>query len=408
MSLPGRKRILFHTSAPWAGTGYGQQCAQLAPRLKEAGHDVVLSSTWGLNGASLTWAGITVLPSDDQWGNLRLADYAQLHEAEIVLTLLDVWVLKNPRFKDLNMACWVPVDHAPTPPMVLNFFQEFGARPIAMSRFGEGQLRKDGLDPLYVPHAIDTKVFSPQDKEKARSILGIKPGQFVVSMVANNAGHTPARKAFPQALMAFSELQQKHSDVVLHLHTEMTGRRSQQNFGVDLFDLCARYGIPVESVRYTDPVSMDVGLPPEVLANLYSASDVLLNPSYGEGFGIPIIEAQACGTPVIATDWTAMTELVGSGWLVGGEPWDDVDHRAFYLAPSVPEIVAALEQAYERREDESLGSAAREFALKYDADTVFEEHWVPVIDKIGGPREVPPLAGINRAERRRMARARTA
>lgn len=36
----------------------------------------------------------------------------------------------------------------------------------------------------------------------------------------------------------------------------------------------------------------------------------------GEGFGIPIIEAQAAGCPVIVTDCTAMTELCLSGWLI--------------------------------------------------------------------------------------------
>src|SRR4051812_27283233 len=124
MTAPGH-RILLHTGSPWVGTGYGQQCAQLAPRLRDAGHDVAISSTWGLNGASLMWEGITVFPSDDQWGNLRLADYAQLNNADIVITLLDVWVLKNPRFKELPLACWVPVDHAPTPQLVTRFFKEF-------------------------------------------------------------------------------------------------------------------------------------------------------------------------------------------------------------------------------------------------------------------------------------------
>src|SRR2546422_6302157 len=55
-------------------------------------------------------------------------------------------------------------------------------------------------------------------------------------------------------------------------------------------------------------------------------------------FGIPIIEAQACGTPVITTDWTAMTELTGAGWMSkGDEPWHDALHNSFFMRPRVCE-----------------------------------------------------------------------
>jgi glycosyltransferase involved in cell wall biosynthesis len=49
------------------------------------------------------------------------------------------------------------------------------------------------------------------------------------------------------------------------------------------------------------------------MAKIYSAMDVLLNPAMGEGFGITVLEAQACGTPAIVTDFSAMTEVCGGG-----------------------------------------------------------------------------------------------
>ena len=327
-------RILIFSAAPWANTGYGQQTAQLAPRLKAAGHDVAIAAMWGLNGNSLNWNGIPVYPSDDRWGNMFLADYAKVHEADLIITLIDVHVFTDPRLKELPLASWVPVDHKPVPPAVANFFPAFGARPIAMSRFGEAELGELGLDPVYVPHGIDTTVFAPMDRDEAKKRRGLD-GKFVVGMVANNAGHTPSRKAFPQALFAFSRFRLDHPDAILYLHTDMTGKRSPARTAASTSPrLLARYEIPPEAVTYTDPVAMDLGIPPETMASLYCAFDVLLNPSYGEGFGVPIVEAQACGTPVIVTDWTSMTELCGAGWLVGGDIWDDVQHGAFYRAPS--------------------------------------------------------------------------
>ena len=50
-----------------------------------------------------------------------------------------------------------------------------------------------------------------------------------------------------------------------------------------------------------DQYAFRLGYTPEMMALTYSMFDVLLAPSHGEGFRVPLIEAQACGTPVIAT-----------------------------------------------------------------------------------------------------------
>ena len=83
----------------------------------------------------------------------------------------------------------------------------------------------------------------------------------------------------------------------------------------------------------------------EHMADLYSSFDVLLNPAMGEGFGLPVLEAQACGVPAIVTDFTAMSEVCGAGWKVG---YDRVrtPMRSWQAWPKVDEIVAALEACY--------------------------------------------------------------
>jgi glycosyltransferase involved in cell wall biosynthesis len=57
-------------------------------------------------------------------------------------------------------------------------------------------------------------------------------------------------------------------------------------------------------------------VPDSDLPSFYRAADIFIYPSFAEGFGIPVLEAMACGTPVITSDRTAMPEIVGNGGLL--------------------------------------------------------------------------------------------
>ncbi len=402
-------RILWHSVAPWTPTGYGQQTGIFTTRLRDLGHEVTISATYGLHGAILEYEDMRVLPSDDHWGNHLLPEYASRLDAELVITLMDVWSLKPDRIRDLPLACWTPIDHEPCPPAVAEMLHLSGARPIAMSKFGELALRQQGLEPLYVPHGIDTNVFKPEGREEVRDAGGYTD-KFLVGIVANNSGGRkpvsgPPRKAFPESFQAFSIFYHQHPDARLYLHTELSGKPGIQH-GINLTRLLDRFEIPPEAIKAINQTQWETGLPSQDLAKLYASMDVLLNPSYGEGFGIPIVEAQACGTPVIVNNCTSMPELCGAGWVIDGQPWYDPDEQrgeAFFKAPSVDLIVEALEEAYETRADEKRRVAAREFAMQYDADVVTEKFWKPALEALGNPREVPPLP--NRAARRAAAKA---
>lgn len=379
-------------------TGYGQQTALFAPRIRDLGHDLAISAYAGIAGAMQAWEGIAVYPADEYAGNKLLDKYAEHFAADLVVTLMDVWVMSGRTMADLPMACWVPVDHWPCPPAVARFFTESDARPIAMSRFGERQLADAGLDPLYVPHGVDTGVFKPCEGDRGdfRRALGLPADVFLVGMFAANIGNVPPRKAFPQALDAFARFHKTHPDSLLYLHTEMTGRKN----GIDLAAVCEAVGLPPSSVGWPPILPFELGMPQQQIAALYQACDVTLLPSYGEGFGIPLVESQACGTPVITGGWTAMEELCGAGWQVEGDRWWDSPQKAFYGFPHVDSIVACLEDAYGKAG--SMRDRAREFALQYDADRVAEEHWRPVLDRLLAGKNLLPK--LNRAQRRTLAK----
>ena len=343
-----------------------------------------------MQGTTLTWNGFTIYPAGyDMYGNDVLLSHAQNHFAGdllggLIVTLVDVWVLSAPNLTRTNCACWTPIDHYPAPPRVTEFLHAYGGFTLAMSRFGQQALEREGIEAFYVPHGIDTQLFAQRDRNRARGELGIPGDAYLVSMVAANKGFPP-RKGFPEALAAFGKFAERHSDALLYLHTEPNGIIE----GVNINLLLSHVGVPPEKVRMVDQYHYHVGLPPDYLANVYSASDVLLNPSYGEGFGIPVIEAQACGTPVITTNFTAMPELTGAGWLVEGQDFWTLQ-GSFMRVPSIDGIVDALEHSYS--EAAGLRKQAREFALQFDAIKVFAEHWRPVLAEIESKMQVPVAA----------------
>ena len=101
---------------------------------------------------------------------------------------------------------------------------------------------------------------------------------------------------------------------------------------------------------------------------------------------MPLIEAQACGTPVIVTDFTAPSDLVGAGWKIPitGKRWTPMN--SYWAEPDVDAAVAALEEAYALWEagklEETYQLKARAFAKKHEFDVVYQMYMAPFLEKV--------------------------
>ena len=147
-------------------------------------------------------------------------------------------------------------------------------------------------------------------------------------------------------------------------------------------EISQQLGIPEDAVKVCNQYRNILGYSDPVMATVYSAMDVLSSATMGEGFGVPIIEAQACGVPVIVGDWTSMPELVGAGWTVSAHERVLTPMGAYQYLPTVEGVLEAMEAAYAARGDSALRLAARAKAEEYDADTVTERYWIPALARI--------------------------
>ena len=382
--------LLWFSNSPFVPTGYGVQTAQVTRRLAADNHRIAIACNYGLNGALQNWHGIPVYPtgvtqhSDD----IIYAHYQHwtrnTTRPSAVITLFDVWALQNPLIERIpKIAAWVPIDHQPAPPDVITWLRRPNVMPITMSQFGSRMLEHEGIEHLYAPHAIE-QVYKPTphitqadgSTVTGRDVMRAPQDAFIVTINAANKGHTPPRKAWGENLLAFSIFAQSHPDAVLYIHTEA----SRAFAGVDIPKLVKGAGIPEEQVRIVDQYLYRMNMPAEALAAIYTGSDVLLACSAGEGFGVPVIEAQACGCRVIVSDFSAQPELVADGWVARGQPMWDSNQNSWFFTPHVANIVEALEAAYNAERGPS--QKAINGMQEYDADRVYQKHWRPIMERL--------------------------
>ncbi len=373
--------VLWHSVAPWAKTGYGIQTGLFAPRLRdELGHNVAIFAYAGLDVSPLKLDGLLVLPKgNDRVGADMLRDHAAMWDADVVITLTDVWVLPPDAVRGLPWAAWVPVDHDPVPPLVVRALKESGAVPVAMSRYGEQKLKAQGLDPLYVPHGCHPAYFESVDRASARQELSLPQDAFIIGSVGMNQGLL-SRKGLPQVIESFARFRGRHSDAFLYLHSDL-----YQVGGIDLRPLFDLVALPPDAYRVPDRYQYTLGFTEEYMRNVYHAIDVLLLPSMGEGFGVPVIEAQACGTPVIVTDFSALPELCIFGELL--PPGDRVytAQGAYQVLPRTDAIVEKLEKVYSYSEALRRGEGRRardEMMRVYHPDRITRDCWPAVLERV--------------------------
>lgn len=163
-----------------------------------------------------------------------------------------------------------------------------------------------------IPHGVDTSVYYPEDKTESRRVLSgffIPPQQlpedaFLVGMVATNQ----SRKDWPGLFEAFARFSQDKPNVYLLAWTSVF---PSNQTGYDLHSLAEHMGIRNRVIFKGYDTDADGNIPPDdIVRVVYNCMDVYVQMHHGEGFGLPILEAQACGIPTLAVDHSGAIDLM--------------------------------------------------------------------------------------------------
>jgi glycosyltransferase involved in cell wall biosynthesis len=112
----------------------------------------------------------------------------------------------------------------------------------------------------------------------------------------------------------------------------------------------------------------------ETLCALYSLAHAFVFPSLSEGFGWPLIEAQACGVPVIASNIEPLPEVSGGA--------------ALHVSPQdAPAFAAALQSLADSAVRNSLVERGLQNAVRYDLATMIDGYLA--LHQLNGSTEVP-------------------
>jgi SAM-dependent methyltransferase len=250
-----------------------------------------------------------------------------------------------------------------------------------MSYFGADEMKNAGIDVQNVIyHTVDTEVFQPMDKLEQRAALGIQEDiDFLIGMVMANKGD---RKQYPIQLEAIRLFMEKNPDlnVRVYIHTEPTNAMG----GWDMRAVVDQLGLKGKVYSTNQYDTSVVAMPQDFMARLYNSFDVLMNCSSGEGFGIPIIEAQACGVPVIAHDVTAMSEITHNGYLVKTAAKGLGAHFSWQYLPDLEDMVYRLDCVY-RMADKQRAEVGRSWVEANCSVPVIAQQWADLLTEVGDP-----------------------
>ncbi len=278
------KKIVWISDYLFRGSSFGNVTYELLTRLPEYKFEVL----------SLGYEGLPLKINN----NIRIFElkktyqlnyYLKKFNPDLTVVFHSFWLLES-MAQELSVLkgrkiLYIPVEGNEIPYQYRSLFYNFD-KILTPSNFSRKAIKRSGLEAKVVPHGVDLKFFE-EEKEKPWH-------EFRFGYIGMN----DVRKQVPRIMEAYARLKEG----ILVLATEAEGH----------------YNLPMLAKQYKiSPVFIEqklnnLRMSREAVKDFLRSLDAYISPA-SESFGLPALEAQACGVPTIALDHGAAREVLGNG-----------------------------------------------------------------------------------------------
>lgn len=353
-----KKRILFCSEATFLNTGYATYTREILNYLHNTNkYELAELASYGERNdpraSDIPWKFYGVVPNDncspgerEQYQNHQTAQFGELafesvcldFKPDIVCDIRDFWMLdfqERSPFRPFYKWCIMPtVDARPQARQWIATYESADACLTYSEWAGEVLKAQSGSKINYIgisPPSAHAAYQPIEDKSALRQSMGLDPNAKIIGTVMRNQ----RRKLYPDLFEAFRMLLDSVEDsskYMLYCHT------SYPDLGWDIPELLQQYELSskvlftyichqtnkpfaslfrgaVTQSPYTNQYgavlsNVKTGASYEDLAKIINLFDIYVQYANCEGFGLPQVEAAACGIPVMATDYSAMESVL--------------------------------------------------------------------------------------------------
>jgi len=388
-------RIIFQGDKIVSGTSaYTKVGYETCTRLAKMGHNIAHIPMGRANQmGKYGFGNVLIYPSgNDAFGEDASLQHYHDFNADMLVTIKEPWCFSHIFRYCMNFVPMAIIDHEPVSSAIIARLTT-AYKIIAISRFGQLELKKHNMDSEYIPHGVRTDLYKKlPDKAEYKKLFGLDPDAFVVLLIARNQ----VRKMIPRQLRGFKRFVELNPDVKIQMllwtpiqpTSPVDSVLGVSDVGVNLLPEIMQLGLNENLVwpKWAD-VEKIGGLPESDpqgmwdMVRLYNCADAHVLCSGGEGAGLPYLEASACEVPTMGTDYAGAPEYIGPGQAI---PYSDY---AVNNTPGVRYVKVDIDKMAEgltkilNGNPEKMGRKARRHAEQFDWNIIMDRYWKTFLEK---------------------------